>query len=65
MDPTIRQQVLDFIKDIPLPSFFVAHELKMPYNDIKSCLEALHKEGSIKNFEVSLLGIKEQMYFIN
>jgi hypothetical protein len=65
MDSTIRQQVLDFIKDIPLPSFFVAHELKKPYQDVKICLEQLHREGSVKNFEVSLLGIKEQMYFVN
>ena len=65
MDPTIRQQILEFMKDIPMPSFLVARELHKPYDDVRICLEQLNKEGEIQNFEVSLLGKKEPVYYLN
>ena len=59
----LREQILDFVKNYPSPSFFVAKNLKLSPDAVQRELIKLREEGRTQAFEVSLLGIKQMIYY--
>ena len=56
-------QILDFVKDSPVPSFLVAKDLQIPIQQVNQCLDSLACEGRMKAFDLHLLGKKERLYY--
>ena len=61
---TYMDQILDFVKDSPVPSFSVAKDLQIPIQHVNACLDSLAGEGKMKSFDLHLLGKKETLYYI-
>jgi hypothetical protein len=62
--PSLAESILQFVKNSPAPSFHIARHLQCNYSEFAECMEDLRSKGQVEDFELSLLGKKELIYYI-